>query len=98
MGPELTPVEVSVALAPVRRRARLLEEARRPAPWTEWFWLVLAISVSGYLILSDDLISNSSVGYILLLSAITGFQIRRLQSRVDALTKILTEIGYPGEA
>jgi hypothetical protein len=76
----------------------LLEEAGRSGHWTEWMGLVLSVAVSAYLILSDDVISTNSIGLVILLSSIAGWQIRRLHSRIDALTKILAETGYPGEA
>ena len=98
MGTELSAIEVSAALAGARRRARLLDEAQGASHWTEWLSVSLGVAVAAYLIITDEVHSTSGAGFALLLSAVAGTQIRRLQKRVDALTRLLRDIGYPDEA
>ena len=98
MGTELPAIEVSAALAGVRRRARLLAEAQGASHWTEWLSVSLGVGAAAYLIFIDEVHSTSGAGFALLVSAIVGTQLRRLQKRVDALTGLLRDIGYPDEA
>lgn len=85
-------IEVSAALAGVRRRARLLEESRG-----EWSWrdlsVLLPLGLAVYLGLSNPSeISDSTLGLILFVSGIGAWQHNRLRARVDALSKLLAEV------
>ena len=56
-------------------------------------------AVGFYFIASNDAdLSLGTLGLILVLSSIGGWQYHRLNARVNALTKLLSEVGYPGEA
>jgi hypothetical protein len=61
--------------------------------------VLLPLGVAIYFGLSDSAeISRSSLSLIMFAPIIRGWQHHRLRMRVDALSKLLTEIGYPGEA
>ena len=98
MGPDQTPADVSAALASVRRRARLLSQAEGNWSWTDAVSLTIPAAIALYLVFTAETESWSLLGFVLLSSAIGGWQLRRLRTRVEALTKLLTEIGYPGDA
>jgi hypothetical protein len=44
------------------------------------------------------LLEESKAGMVLFVSAVGGWQHDRLRRRVDAMSKLLIEIGYPGGA
>lgn len=91
--------EVSAALARTRRRARYLEEAAGLGPWSHLVSAGISVAVGIWLIVSSDgEMSLGTVGIIIVLSSIGGWQYQRLNARVNALAKLLTEVGYPGEA
>jgi hypothetical protein len=92
--------DVSAALAAVRRRARYLAEAEGSWHWWEATNLVVMVGIAVYLIYQGgpNPPGNATFGLVFLVSAISGWQIRRLKGRVDALTRLLSEIGYPGGA
>jgi hypothetical protein len=91
-------IEVSAALAGVRRRARLLEDSRGGWAWRDLAILPL-LALATYLMFSaSDEFSNATFGAILLVSGLGAWQHDRLRRRVDALSTLLTEIGYTGEA
>ena len=100
MDTERTNAEVSAALAAVRRRARYVAEAQGSWSWSEALSLVVPVDIALYFIYkgAPDLSGDGLFGIVFLVSAIGGWQHRRLRARVDALTKLLTEAGYPGEA
>lgn len=98
MDKEIPELQVSAALAGVRRRARLLAEAQGASHWTEWLGIALGVGAAGYLILSDEASSTNGAGFALLVSVVVGARLRRLQRRVEALTQLLRDIGYPDEA
>jgi hypothetical protein len=100
MDSERTTAEVSAALAAVRRRARYLAQSEGSWSWSEALNLLIPLSVAGYFIYKGypDWPGNSVFGLLLFVSVLGGWQHRRLRARVDALTKLLTELGYPGEA
>jgi hypothetical protein len=99
MGTEQVTGEVSAALARTRRRARYLEEATGLGPWSHLVNAGILVAVGIWLIASSDgALSTGTMGVILVLSSIGGWQYQRLNARVNALTKLLTEVGYPGEA
>jgi hypothetical protein len=98
MQPDPTPIEVSAALAQVRRRASLLDQASGNWSWHE-LWLFVPLGFSIYLGLSGaDQVGSGTAGLILFGATLGGWQYHRLRARVDALTKLLTEIGHPDEA
>jgi hypothetical protein len=91
--------EVSAALARTRRRARYLEEATGLGPWSHLVSAGISVIVGSWLIVSSDSdLSLGTVGLIVVFSSIGGWQYHRLTTRVNALTKLLAEVGYPGEA
>ena len=93
-----TQIEVSAALANVRRRARLLEDSRGGWSWRD-LGVMVPLAMSIYLIFSGSAeVSQSTVGLILLATVIGAWQHHRLRVRVEAMSRLLTEIGYPGEA
>lgn len=101
MAIEQTSADVSAALAGVRRKARHLAQAEGSWSWTEFVHAAVPASLAVYMIFShadESTWSASTLGLLLLVSVIAGWQHRRLKARVDALTKLLTEVGYPGEA
>jgi hypothetical protein len=100
MDTERTSAEVNAALAEVRRRARHLAEAQGSWSWSEALSLVVPVGIALYFIYkgAPDLSGDGLFGIVFLVSVIGGWQHRRLRARVDALTKLLTEAGYPGEA
>jgi Zn-dependent protease with chaperone function len=93
-----TAIDVSAALAGVRRQARLLEEARGTWSWRELTFLPLFVVATFWMWSGSDDFSNSAFGSVLVVATVAGWQHQRLRTRVDALTKLLTEIGYPREA
>lgn len=100
MSTEQSAADVSTALAAVRRRARYLADAEGSWNWSEATNLVVMVGIAVYLIYqgASNLPGNATFGLVFLVSAITGWQIRRLKTRVDALAKLLSEIAYPGQA
>jgi hypothetical protein len=100
MDTEQSGSDVSAALAAVRRRARYLSEAEGSWNWAEAMNLIVMVGIAGYLMLqgAPNPPGNFTFGLVFLVSAISGWQIRRLKGRVDALTRLLSEIGYPGGA
>jgi hypothetical protein len=100
MDTERTNAEVSAALAAVRRRARYLAQAEGSWSWSEALYLLLPLGIALYFIYkgAPDWPGDGMFGWVFLVAVIGGWQHRRLQARVDALTKLLTEVGYPGEA
>jgi len=99
METEQMTAEVSAALARTRRRARYLEEATGIGPWSHLACAVISAGVGLYLFASSDAdLSLGTLGLILVLSSIGGWQYHRLNARVNALTKLLSEVGYRGEA
>jgi len=104
MDPELIAAEISAALAGTRRRARLLELASgRHSRWQLCFALVMAVAgcVLGWRSIGEvsiDEVSRFTIVLFIMLVVGMGVGFNRLQRRVDALTKLLAEIGYPGEA
>jgi len=61
---------------------------------------LIPVAIASYFIYKDApvLPADGVFGLLLLVSVIGGWQHRRLKGRVDALTKLLTEVGYPGQA
>jgi hypothetical protein len=100
MEVERTTAEVSAALAAVRRRARYLAEAEGSWSWSDALNLIVPSGFALYFIYkgAPDLTGDGLFGLVFLASVIGGWQHRRLRARVDALTKLLTEIGYSGQA
>ena len=100
MDTEETSSDVSAALASVRRRARYLAEAEGSWNWSEVANFAVLIGIAGYLMFlgAPNPPGNFTFGLVFLVSATAGWQNRRLKARVDALTKLLSEIGYPGSA
>ena len=100
MEKELTTQEVNAALAAVRRRARYLAEAEGSWSWSEVLNLLVPFGVAGYFTLKGaaNWPGEGLVGLVLVVSAVGGWQLRRLRARVDALTRLLTEIGFPDAA
>jgi hypothetical protein len=98
MDSEQSATDVSAALAAVRRRARYLAEVEGSWTWPEATNLVVLVGIAVYLIYqgAPNPPGNATFGLVFLVSAIGGWQHRRLKARVEALTKLLSEIGYPG--
>jgi len=95
---EQIPADVSGALARVRRRARYLADAEGSWSWGEFVPVVGFAALAVYLIVwREPEWSPGTLGPLFLVSAIAGWQHSRLKRRVDALTKLLAEIGSPGE-
>ena len=100
MDAERTTAEVSAAMAAVRRRARYLAEAEGSWSWSEALNLLVPLGVAVYFIYrgAPEWPGDGVFGFVLLVSVIGSWQHRRLGARLDALTKLLTTVGYPGEA
>ena len=97
MGTEPMTAEVSAALARTRRRARYLEAAE--PGWMHLLSAAISVAIGIYLIGSSDAeVSRGTVGLVMILSSFGAWQYHRLATRVEALTKLLAEVGYPGEA
>jgi len=99
METEQMTAEVSAALARTRRRARYLEEATGIGPWSHLASAVIFTGIGLSLIASSDADwSLGTLGLILVISSTGGWQYQRLNARVNALTRLLSDVGYPGEA
>ena len=91
--------EVSAVRARARRRARYLEEATGPGPRSHLVSAGVSVAVGILLVVSGGgEIPLGTLGFLALLSSIGGWQYQRLNARVNALTKLLAEVGHPGEA
>ena len=99
MDTERTTAEIGAALAGVRRRARLLEQAWGAWSWRE-LWYPLTLVIAGILVVwgLDDDVSRGTLGLILVVATLAGWRLHRVNARVDALRDLLTEIGYSREA
>jgi hypothetical protein len=99
MDIEETNPDVSAALSTTRRRARYLAKAEGEWTWSEVAQLAFQMAMAAYFLYRGA--PNWDVapifGLILFVSAIGGWQIRRLRARVDALTRLLSDIGYSAE-
>jgi hypothetical protein len=99
MRTEPLPAEVSAALARTRRRARYLEDATSNGHRSRIVSYVLTAAIGIYLIVTRDAaLSTGTMGFLIVFASISGWQFHRLTTRVNALTKLLTDVGYPGEA
>ena len=87
-----TQIEVSAALANVRRRARLLEESRGGWSWRE-LGILLPLGMSFYFMFAGSAeVSESTMGLIMFVAVIGGWQHHRLRVRVEAMSRLLTGI------
>ncbi|MEZ5316211.1 MAG: hypothetical protein R2752_02310 [Vicinamibacterales bacterium] len=92
-----TEAAVSAALARSRRRARLLEQAE-DSGWGDVVAPTVFLAAAANAFFFDTM--DASLTAAVVLTALGGllWQQRRLRARVNALTRLLAEIGYPGEA
>jgi hypothetical protein len=98
MKSESSPVEVSMALASARRRARLILAAEGGWSWHQ-LWFALPLAWGAYLLLGGpETFSDTTTGLLLVVFAAGGWQHQRLSARIEALTKLIADIGYPREA
>jgi CDP-diglyceride synthetase len=95
----VTAAEISAALAGIRRHSRLLEQASgRQSWWGFTFTAAFAVGACAtgwYLV---DEVSPGIFALFIVLALAVGVADNQLQRRVDAITRLLAEIGYPGKA